>query len=327
MKRVFGVDISKSYFDVVDEEGSHWQFSNDAAGFEKFLKLLSSESLVVMEATGYYHHGLAQFLCRKHIRVAAVNPLSVKRFLQMKLSRIKTDKTDAQGICEYALRNEVRLYTAREAWQVESSQLLSLQELWLKQRTAIRNRLHGEEVLGFPSEAVCNSLLKMLESIDAELKSLEEKLESLILDERREQLELLTSIPGIGKKTAILLIVMTRGFTSFQNSRQLSCYAGITPVIRTSGSSIRGRSRISKTGNGKLRNLLFLCSFSASKLNKSCKELYDRIVARGKSKKLALIAVSNKLLKQAFAVINSGGAYDPEYRSKYCGATCPVSVS
>jgi len=89
---------------------------------------------------------------------------------------------------------------------------------------------------------------------------------------------------------------------------------GVTPTIRESGSSERGGSRISKVGNKKLRNLLFLCVFSACKYNRACREIYERIVAKGKSKKLALIAVANKLLKQAFAIVKSGRLYDENYR-------------
>ncbi|SKB77364.1 transposase, partial [Maribacter arcticus] len=85
--------------------------------------------------------------------------------------------------------------------------------------------------------------------------------------------------------------------------------------IRESGSSVRGRARISKVGNRKLRNLLFLCSFNACKHNKACKEVYERIVNKGKSKKLALIAVANKLLKQSFAIAKSGRPYDETYVS------------
>ncbi len=97
--------------------------------------------------------------------------------------------------------------------------------------------------------------------------------------------------------------------------RELCSYAGLTPKIRQSGTSINGRARISKIGNQKLRNLLFMCSFNACKYNKACKAIYDRIVAKGKSKKLALIAVCNKLLKQAFAIAKSGLIYDDGYRS------------
>jgi transposase len=113
-----------------------------------------------------------------------------------------------------------------------------------------------------------------------------------------------------------MLVVLTDGFDCFTNGSELCSYAGLTPTIRQSGSSVKGRARISKIGNQKLRNLLFMCSFNACKYNKSCKAIYDRIVAKGKSKKLALIAVCNKLLKQAFAIAESGLTFDESYRSK-----------
>ena len=117
-------------------------------------------------------------------------------------------------------------------------------------------------------------------------------------------------------KTALFLIVVTDGFKKFETASQLCSYVGITPTIRESGSSVRGRSRISKVGNKKLRNLVFLAAFSAYKYNKACKALFDRIVAKGKSKKLALIAVANKLLKQAFAIAKSGLPYDENFVSR-----------
>ncbi|SDR91914.1 Transposase [Gramella sp. MAR_2010_147] len=316
IKHFYGVDISKSFFDVVDQDGKHDQFSNDVKGFKSFLKAIKKDSLVVMEATGYYHYRLAQHLYEKDITVSVVNPLSVKRFIQMKLSKIKTDKSDAKAICEYAQANEVPLYTARNAVQAECLQLLSLQDLYLKQRTAVKNKIHGEKTLGTPSKTISRSLNRMLKQLEKELAKIETKLETLVKETQQDQLEQLTSIPGMGKKTAMLLIVLTDGFTGFENARQLCCYAGITPTIRQSGTSVRGRSRISKVGNRKLRNLLFMCSFTACKTNKACRELYERIVEKGKSKKLALIAVCNKLLKQAFAIAKSRTYYQENYMSK-----------
>ena len=185
-----------------------------------------------------------------------------------------------------------------------------------KQRTAVKNKIHGEKALGTPSKTVSRSLVRTLKQLEKELDQIESKLESLVRKTQKEQLEQLTSIPGMGKKTAMLLIVLTDGFTSFENARQLCCFTGITPTIRQSGTSVRGRSRISKVGNRKLRNLLFMCSFTACKTNKACREIYERIVEKGKSKKLALIAVCNKLLKQAFAIAKSGTSYQENYISK-----------
>jgi transposase len=125
----------------------------------------------------------------------------------------------------------------------------------------------------------------------------------------------LKTILGIGLKAAIMLVVLTGGFHRFTSAGELLIYTGLTPVIRQSRSSVKGRSRSSKIGNQKQRNVLFMCSFNTCKYNKACRVLCERIVAKGKSKKLALIAVCNKLLKQAFAIAKSGLIYDESYRS------------
>lgn len=312
----FGIDISKDVFDVFSLNLGHNQFENTEKGFKQFIKKLPMESLVVMEATGYYHYCLAQFLFEKGYAVSVVNPLSVKRFIQMKLSKVKTDKSDAKSICEYARNNDVPLYTAKDNSQAECLQLLRLMDTYVKHRTAMKNKLDGEEVLGIPSKAVYRSLSRTVRQLNKELALLEARLTDLVKEEQQEQLRLLKTIPGIGEKAAILLVVFTDGFSKFENSKQLCCYAGITPTIRQSGSSVRGRSRISKIGNKKLRNQLFLSSFTACQYNKACRELYERIVDQGKSKKLAMLAVCNKLLKQSFAIAKSGIPYNENFVSK-----------
>ncbi|MGY6648316.1 IS110 family RNA-guided transposase [Wenyingzhuangia sp. IMCC45574] len=314
-KQYFGIDISKDVFDVYDSKGVYHQFENKASGFRKFIKLLSSDSHCVMEATGYYHSRLAYYLLEKEISVSVENPLKIKRFIQMGLSKIKTDKSDAKLIYEYGVSQSPCLWKGSSQHQQECLQIVSLMSVYTKQSTQLKNKIHGEEVLGIPSKVVLKSLKEQLKSLQKELLKLELALEEMVKEEHEYKVTLLKSIPGIGEKTALMMLVFTDGFNRFESSKELCSYAGLTPIIRESGSSIKGRPRISKMGNGRLRNLLFMCSFNACKYNKSCKELYDRIVAKGKSKKLALIAVCNKLLKQAFAIVKSGRPYDNEYRS------------
>lgn len=315
-KEIYGIDISKSVLDIYNEVEGHFQLSNDAPGFKKLLKCLPETALVVMEATGYYHYRLAQFLYKNGVLVSVVNPLSVKRFIQMKLAKVKTDKSDAKSICEYGTLTDVPLYNALTDVQSECLQLFRLLDSYVKKSTATKNKLHGEETLGIPSRIVYSSLKRDLKHLKREIAILEARLLELVKEDQQAQLTLLQTIPGIGLKTALFLIVVTDGFNKFENAKQLCSYVGITPTIRESGSSIRGRSRISKVGNRKLRNLVFLAAFSACKYNKACKALFDRIVAKGKSKKLALIAVANKLLKQAFAIAKSGLPYDENFVSK-----------
>ena len=308
-----GIDISKDVFDVMDEKGVHHQFKNDYSGYKNFLKLLDQSSHCVMEATGYYHYKLAYYLLENEIRVSVENPLSVKRFIQMKLSKIKTDKSDAKMICSYAQNVDLRLWTGDSKNQQECLQMTRILSVYTKQSTALKNKIHGEEVLGVPSKFVLRSIKRSLKALQKEIKAIETKLYVLVKKEHQELLTLVESIPGIGRKTSVMLVVLTDGFERFNSASELCSYAGITPVIRQSGSSIKGKPRISKIGNAKLRNLLFMCSFNACKYNNACKALYDRIVAKGKRKKLALLAVCNKLLKQAFTVTKSSIPYDKNY--------------
>jgi transposase len=311
----YGIDISKDVFDVMDPQNQHFQFENNPLGFRKFSKLLNNTSVCVMEATGYYHLKLAYFLVEKEYKVSIVNPLSVKRFVQMKLSKIKTDKADSKMIRLYAENNEVPLWFGQSKNQIEALQITRLLDVYTKQSTALKNKLHGEQVLGMPSSLVVKSLKRNLKQIQKEQALLEQKLMDLVKEEHQQLLTNLESIPGIGRKTAAMFIVYTDAFTRFDSASALCSYCGITPVIRKSGSSVNGRPRISKIGNRKLRNLLFLCSFTACIHNRPCKEIYQRITNKGKSKKLAMIAVSNKLIKQAFAIAQSGIPYDENYRS------------
>ncbi len=310
-----GIDISKDVFDISLSKKEHHQFTNDKKGFIKFKKLISSGSLCVMEATGVYHQSLALFLYSKGVAVSVENPLKIKRFIQMNLRKEKTDKADSYQILLYAQKIAVKLWQPKEIYLEESSQINSLLSFYKKEQTATRNRIHAIKVLPRSSKTVLKSLKLQLKSILKEINKLEIELLRLIKDHEQQLLTNLESIPGIGRRTATYLIVMTDGFKKFEKAKQLCSYAGITPIIRESGSSIRGKSRISKIGDKEVRNLLFMCSFTACKSNKSCKQIYSRITAKGKSKKLALIAVSNKLLKQAFAIAKSGLKYDENFVS------------
>ncbi len=311
----FGIDISHLVFDITDSDGNYRQFKNNVTGFKKFVKFLGQNSHCVMEATGYYHYQLAYYLLENGIKVSVENPLAVKRFIQMRLSKIKTDKSDSRLICEYAKQVDLKLWKGNTKHQIECLQITRLLSIYTKQSTMLKNKLHGEAVLGNPSKAVVSSLKRILKQLGKEMENLEEKLLVLVKQAHQDLLTRLETIPGIGRKTAIMLVVLTGGFERFSSAGELCSYAGLIPVIRQSGSSVNGRPRISKIGNQKLRNLLFMCSFNACKYNKACRDLYERIVAKGKSKKLALIAVCNKLLKQAFAIAKSGLIYDDTYRS------------
>ena len=238
-KKYFGIDISKDVIDVYNKKVGHQQFKNSYVGFKRFFKLLGVNSHCVMEATGYYHSKLAYYLLEKNILVSIVNPLKIKRFIQMNLSKIKTDKSDAKQIYNYAVQMELTLWKGESKTQQDSLQISRLLSVYTKQSTMLKNKIHGEEVLGHPSKIVVQSLKRHLKNLQKEIKKLEVALENNVKKDYKESLTLLKSIPGIGDKTAMMLLVFTDGFNRFTSSKELCSYAGITPIIRESGSSIK----------------------------------------------------------------------------------------
>lgn len=311
-----GIDISKDTFDTFDSAFGHNRYSNDSKGFRLFFKTLTPDHHCVLEATGCYHQQLSLFLYERKKKVSVVNPLVIKRFIQMKLNRVKTDKSDANMICQYAMEQPLELWRPQPRYVEQCKELQTVIQLYLKQGTAIKNKLHALESRGQKRSTMITSLKRQFRSVKKEIGLLEDEMEALITANEADLYTRLRTIPGIGKKSAMLLMVSTNNFSDFESCKQISSYLGLAPNERSSGTSIRGKSRISKVGNATVRNHLFLCSFTACEYNPQCKALFERIVNKGKSKKLALIAVCNKLIKQAYGIAKSGLVYDPNYVSK-----------
>lgn len=309
-KEFVGIDISMNHFDVCYSNNNHAKFTNDKEGFKLFLKTLSHNSVCVMEQTGRYHQSLAFFLKKNEVSVCVENALVIKRYVQMRLKSVKTDKADAKMIRDYARHYEPKEWNAPTDNQMQCMELRALSNQLKKQSTALRNILHSMKSSNSASQLAKEIIEEQLKSINVQIKRIDTQMELLLKQHEGTLLSLLCSIPGMGKKTAMSLIISTNGFRNFENSKQLSSFFGLSPTIRQSGSSIRGRSKISKAGNKEIRSLLFMCSLSACNCNKSCNALFERITNKGKSKQLALMAVCNKLLKQAFAIAKNRIPYD-----------------
>ncbi len=159
-KEYFGIDISKDVFDVCDSNYDYYQFKNNISGFKKLLKLLGSNSIFIMEATGYYHVRLAYFLIENSKDVSVENPLKIKRYIQMQLSKIKTDKSDSKMIHDYGKDRQPELWFGYSKTQQESLQLSRLLSVYTKQNTQLKNKIHGESVLDNPSKTVDRSLVR-----------------------------------------------------------------------------------------------------------------------------------------------------------------------
>ena len=308
-----GIDISKKTFDVAIPRHNgyaHHKFSNDHKGFKELLALLNQNGdWCVMEASGPYYLKLASFLHEQGFNISVVNPLVIRRFCQMLMTRTKTDKKDALMIAEYGKSQHPQLWTNEEAHMLELKQMQAYLDQLNKSKGALIRQEDAFNQNPCLSMFVKESMALMMAQIESQIKSIEKKMKSLINEHYKEQFKLVTSVPGIGEKAGLFLIVLSRGFTKFDNAKQLSSYVGLSPRIFNSGTSIKGKPRICKMGMSRIRAILYVCTWSAIKCNKACKDLYQRLVEKGKSKRLALIAVANKLLKQVFAVATKGELY------------------
>jgi transposase len=316
-----GIDISKSFFDVAFLEASvyrYYKFSNNESGFKSLLSVLSPDTIVVMEASGPYYLQLACFLTRRGMQVSVINPLVIRRFCQMRMSRAKTDKKDAMMIAEYGKLQRPSLWQIPEQHVINLQQMEALLSNLNKERTALSNQLENFTHSGMLDKPLKKMIVKELEHKEDLIKKVREAMETVAKQHYAEMLSKLETIPGMGRKTAMALIVLSGGFDRFSDYRKLSSYIGICPRIFESGTSVKGKARICKMGMSRIRAMLYICSWSAKQYNKTCKELYERLIANGKAKKQALIAVANKLLKQAFAIATQKTTYNENYSNIIC---------
>lgn len=314
-----GIDISKATFVAAFpvERGYRTEtFQNDTKGIRRFISKLSSDTHhCVMEATGNYCFLLLYLLDKAGIRASLVNPKKIKNYARVMLSVTKTDAKDACLIADFGERFKP------EPYKFPSEQIMLLKQKKTvirqlqKQLTATKNLHMSLEPLPVKDKKCIQSLKQTTAFLEKQIKYMQQEMEEVVSEVFARQLKALTSIKGIGVTLASALIIATGGFTYFDNAKQLSRFAGICPTIERSGTSINIRGHINRNGDENLRSMLYVAAWSASRHNKACRECYQRLRSNGKSGKLAMIAVANKLIRQAFAVVTSNSSYIDGYIS------------
>lgn len=314
-----GIDVSHLSLDVSYQnnlgELFHLRVGNNNEGFKKILEHTGTGYHFVMEATGVYYIRLAFYLHEHGCRLSVVNAIAIKRYIQMHLERNKSDKKDAGWICRYAIEQRPPYWEMPDSAYFECRQLYNTTREYTEQVKRFNNQLHSLGLLPVPSKDSMRSIERIIMQLKKEIKQLEQKLQLLLEQWQPQQLKNVSSVKGIGKRAAALLIVFTQGFKYTANYRQLISFAGLAPTQYSSGSSIQGKPRIYKRGGKNLRDVLYMCAMNAMKTNPACKALYERLRANGKTGKQALVAVMNKLLKQVFAVVKNNSLYQPNYCS------------
>lgn len=314
-----GIDLAKSKFDVALVADSpdpqipkRRVFQNNNDGFAKLLTWIerraTGEVHVCMEATGTYYEDLATFLVSQNVKVSVVNPSCISSYARCCSVRNKTDAADALVIADYARAKRPA------PWIPPSLEEKELKEL-VRRRAALEQSKQDEEnrlTAGVSSAVVKRSIKKSIKFLDKQIEELEKLIHKHIDSNPglKEDLDLLVSIVGIGDKTAATLLGELPNHSNFQKAKQVAAFAGACPRQYQSGSSVRGRTHMCKIGNSRLRRALYFPAMTAARHNPVVKDLYERLIAAGKSKKCALGAAMRKLLHIIFGVLRTRKPFD-----------------
>ena len=314
-----GIDVSKATFVVAysPEKTSRTRtFKNTANCIHEFIRTISKdEHHCVMEATGNYSSLLVYLLSEAGIATSLENPLKVKNFARAMLSTVKTDEIDARLIALYGEKMQPAPYKLRSDAILTLKQKRTVIRQLKKQLIATKNLKGSMEVLPFFDSKCRKSIEQTIAFLAKQVKHLEDDLAVLADSEYKKQMDLLTSIKGIGVTLAAALIMTTGGFTYFGNAKQLTRYLGLSPTYQQSGTSVNFKGHINRNGDSTLRSQLYVAAFSSLRCNAECRACYDRLRSNGKPGKVAVIAVANKLVRQAFAVVKQEKPYVDGYVS------------
>jgi transposase len=319
---IFGVDVSKKTLDIsylCEAVSEHKKFSNDAPGIEDlklWIKAFDStvqNTLFCMETTGIYCFVLTQFLHKAKYDTWVEHAAQIKK--SMALARGKNDKIDSKRIAQYAAKNieRLRLFVPASTTLEKIKHLAKTRDRIIDTQGRLSVPIAEFEDVGNNEMAklLSKSIKKTLGALDADLKNIESQLLDLIMkdeDLSRKYLSA-TSVIGIGFVTAVNLIVHTQGFTQMTDVRKLACYCGVAPFEYSSGTSIKGKTKVHFMANKKLKSNLHMASLSAIKLDIDLKKYYERKVGEGKNKMSVLNAVRNKLLARVLACVNNDKMY------------------
>jgi transposase len=328
-KYYIGVDVSKNTLDfaLVDEGKlvTHEVIGNAEKSINKLLKqwqkqyeINLSEVWICLEHTGIYSYRLLDFLEKNTCKVCLESAYTIKH--SNGLQRGKNDKIDAERIAMYAWTNRDKI----QQWQPSKAIIKDLKQLMTMRKGLVnamqKLQVHVKETGKFISKQMAKELekscAKSLNALKADIKTIEEKIMQIVrADEQLSKLfDLVTSVDGIGKITAWVLLVTTNGFSSFKEGKKYACYAGVVPFEHTSGKSIRGKKRVSHMANKEVKVALHLAALSTIRGKGDLGVYYRRKVEEGKNKMSVLNAIRNKIVLRVFACVRDNRQYENNYQ-------------
>jgi transposase len=325
-----GIDVSKLHLDLCLIYSDHQavlqgKCKNDDKSIESYLvkllrskKLAISQTLVCAEYTGIYSKPLERVALKMGLNLWIENPRTIK--LSIGFTRGKSDSIDSFRIAEYSKRfsDKARLYQCCNKTQEELATLSHARESLIQIKNQILVQIKEAKLFDPINAGILEDCFKeTLESTIQKIKAIDKQINLKIGEsaQLKRSVELITSIQGIGRETALAIILTTKNFTIFEKPGQMACYAGVAPFAYESGTSIKRKSRVSKNARKDLKKLLHMAALCAIRFNEELKNYFIRKVKEGKNKMSVLNAIRNKLIHRIFAVIKRGTPFtnDPKF--------------
>lgn len=313
-----GIDVSKDSFVSAYPAKSGYttkSFPNTTSGVRRFIQSLPEECHCVMEATGNYSMLLLYLLQEKGIPVSMENPQKIKHFARAMLSTTKTDDIDAKLIAMYGEKMNPVPYKIPSDSIILLKQKRTVLRQLKKQLTMMINLQESMSVLPKQDPTSKASIEQTIKFLRKQVSKKEEEITNLSNKEFKRQMDLLTSIKGISNTIASALIVATGGFTFFSSAKQISRFLGLCPTYQQSGTSVNVKGHINRNGDTHLRSQLYIAAVSSIACNAACRAAFLKMKERGKCGKVAITAIANKLIRQAFAVVTNNRPYIDGYVS------------
>lgn len=331
LKQSIGIDISKDsftaclcsyYSDSTHSFTKVESFKNDKKGFNQLLRWVRKKGeknvklVYLMEATGVYYERLAYHLFSIKQVVHVVLPNTSKHYFSSLNIKTKTDALDAKVLSRFGVERE------HKNWTPPGKNILHLRNLsryrvqLQEQKTALLNIKHSKEHSQDIQKFILNSNKVIIAQIEKQINKIKKQIELLIAndEELKNKVDKILTIKGVGLMTVATVIAETLGFEHVKNSKQLVSYAGYDVVQRESGTSIKGKTRISKKGNRYIRKALYFPAMVACRHNTIMKENYLRIIRKKPSKMVGQVAIQRKLLILIFTLWKNNTEYNCDYK-------------
>jgi len=330
VKQVLGVDVAQNelvvtlgrmYDDFSIESYAHSVFKNNGAGIIALIKWVKKLTVIevkvrfVMEATGVYHQKFAYYLEEHGYELSIVLPNKISNYIRTLEIKTITDKTCSEAITRFGLERNLDLWKRPKEVYKQLQQLTRERDQLVAERVVAKNQLHAEQKEAYPNKNSVKRVKARIRFLTQQEKEIKQDIDAIINchQEVKDEIDNICTIPGVGRLTAAIVLAETNGFELIRNKRQLVSYAGLDVREKISGTSVKGKPRISKKGNRNLRRAMHLPALGAIKHNETHKAIYARLVSKCGIKMKGVVAIQRKILELIYILHKNKTVFQADY--------------